>query len=229
MLEPYIYDEPNNKFLEEVIHFAHQNEALVIFDEVITGFRTKDWSAQNYYKVRPDLTTMGKAIGNGSPISLVGGRRDVMRVLENDCFVSSTFGGDLVGINTALAVIKYIEENPVDEHIWKQGQRLKDGFNELTIGDLRNGGVSCEGHPCRLNFRFPTEAHRALFWQECLKRGILFGYATFICYSHREEYITITLEVIKEALEVVKAHWDEPAIALEGEIPQAALAAKARQ
>ncbi len=122
-----------------------------------------------YYDVVPDLTCLGKALGNGLPIGVICGRVEVMKVLEDDCFVSSTFGGELLSIASALATINEIEERGVIEHIWQKGSILKGAFNDYTNG---LDGVECIGLPPRTFFKFPTETHKGLFWPEGLKMGL---------------------------------------------------------
>ena len=214
ILEPCIFEEPKDNFLKKVIELAHKNGAIVIFDEVVTGFRFPGFSAQKFYKVKPDMTTLGKAMGNGIPISCVCGKREIMKELEGNCFVSSTFGGDLLGIIAALETIRILETEDVLGHIWYIGQYLKDGYNEIAKSlDL---DTSCVGYPNRTMHLFPTSAHKSLFWQECIRRGILFGYAQFISYSHQQKDIDYTLYVVKEALKVLKENWKDPIKALDG-------------
>lgn len=215
IVEPYIYDEPKDNFLNRVIELAHSQGALVIFDEIVTGFRTKEFSAQKMFGVTPDLTCLGKAMANGLPISVVCGKKEFMKELEGSCFVSSTFGGELLSIAAALATIEVLETEPVIDHIWSMGQRLKDGFNELT---RTVKGVECIGYPPRTYFKFRTEAQKSLFWQECIKRGVLFGYAQFINYSHKQKEIDYTLKVIEKALDKVWFNFDEPEKVLEGPV-----------
>jgi glutamate-1-semialdehyde aminotransferase len=214
IIEPCIFEEPKDNFLEKVIDLAHEWGTVVIFDEIVTGFRTLKYSAQKYFGVTPDLATFGKAMANGIPISVVCGKKKIMKELEGDCFVSSTFGGDLIGIVAALETLRILEDEPVIEDIWYHGQYLKDGYNEIAKSlDLE---TECKGYPNRTFFDFPTGIHKSLFWQECIKKGVFFGWANFISYSHREREIIYTLEVIKEALKVCKENWDNPKKALKG-------------
>ncbi len=215
IIEPYIYEEPGD-YLAWLIQFAHTNGALVIFDEGVTGFRSKGYSAQKMFGVTPDLACFGKAMANGMPISFVCGKNEYMKELEGDCFVSSTFGGELLSIAAALATIKVLEKENVIDHIWEMGQKLKDGFNNLVAGVK---GAQCMGYPCRTYFNLPTDAHKGLLWQECIKRGILFGYAQFVNFSHKQVEIDFTLDALSESVEILKKHWDEPALALEGKCP----------
>ena len=212
ILEPYIYDAPQDDFVQKVVDFAHQNEALVIFDEVVTGFRTKGFSAQKMFNITPDLACLGKPMANGLPISAICGRADLMKELTGDCFVSSTFGAELLSIVAALATIKVLKSRNVIDQIWQTGQLLKDGFNDMA-SDLK--GVECAGYPCRTEFRFPTETHRSLLWQECIKKGVMLGWANFISYAHTDSLIYETLDVLEEALNVVRANWDEPELGMD--------------
>ena len=213
ILEPYIYDAPIDNFLQKVIDLAHKHGALVMFDEVVTGFRTLGYSAQKLFGATPDLACFGKAMANGLPISVVCGKRNIMKVLEGDCFVSSTFGGELLSIAAAVKTIEICERG-VPEHLDKMGTLLKDGYNNIANGlDI---DTKCLGFPNRTMFMFPSGNHKSLFWQECIKRGVLFGYAQFINFSHRTSEINYTLEVIREALRVVKDNWDNPLKALRG-------------
>jgi len=214
ILEPYIYDAPKDGFLTKLITMCHRHGTLVIFDEVVTGFRTTKYSAQAMFNATPDLACFGKAMANGLPISIVCGRRGLMKELEGDCFVSSTFGGELLSIVAALATINEIKKESVIENIWAVGEVLKEGYNQIAQ-DLEIE-TSCIGFPNRTMFLFPSGNHKSLFWQECIKRGVLFGYAQFINYSHTFYTTDFTLEVIKEALGVVKKNWKNPVKAIKG-------------
>jgi glutamate-1-semialdehyde 2,1-aminomutase/spore coat polysaccharide biosynthesis protein SpsF len=214
ILEPYIYDAPKDNFLKKVIKLAHKHGAVVIFDEVVTGFRTQGYSAQKMFGVTPDLACFGKAMANGLPISVVCGKKKIMSVLEGDTFVSSTFGGELLSIASALKTIEILERDKVLDHIDLMGRKLQDGYN--FIASTLGIETSCIGYPNRTMFMFPTGEHKSLFWQECIKRGVLFGYAQFINYSHKSEEINYTLQVIKEALVVCKNNWSNPEKAIVG-------------
>lgn len=214
IIEPCIFEEPKDNFLKKVKDIAQSNNAVLIFDEVVTGFRTLGCSAQKYFKVTPDLATFGKDMANGIPISVVCGKAEIMKELEGDCFVSSTFGGDLIGIVGAIETLKLIENEPVIQDIWYYGDYLKEGYNE--IAKHLDVETKCIGYPCRTYFSFPTTEHKSLFWQECLLQGVFFGWANFISYSHRGRQIEYTLQVCRDALKKVKENWDNPGKALLG-------------
>lgn len=215
ILEPYIYEEPENDFLQAAQNHCREMGALLIFDEVVTGLRSKGGSAQRQYGVTPDMGCFGKAFGNGLPLGFVCGRKKYMEVLRGDCFVSSTFGGELASLEAASAVIDFWKANNVIDHIWSMGSDLKHGYN--TIAKNLNLDTKCLGLPSRTFFNFPTGDHKSLFWQECLKRGVFFGFAQFISWSHTNKIIQDTLSVVETALNITGQHWDNPKEALEGD------------
>lgn len=220
IMEPYILEEPKTGFLQDVRRLCTEHGALLIFDEVVTAFRTKKWTAQAYYKTIPDLTTIGKAMANGMPIGCVCGRKKVMEKLQGGCFVSSTFGGELASIAAALATIRYMEDHCVIDQIWKMGDRFKSNFKVITDSLGISDSVKLIGLPPRTFFVFPTIEHKALFWQECLERGVLFGYAQFISYAHTMDIIDKTTQAMRNAMKMVRKYWDNPRDALRGSVPE---------
>lgn len=218
VLEPYVFDEPSNDYLRELIKLAHKHGALVIFDEVVTGIRWQEYGVTNYYELQPDLLCLGKPIANGFPMAVVGGRRRIMEELDKDCFVSSTFGGDLVGISGALATLYICESEDVQDMIFEAGEDLKNSYNEIA----KSLGIKtdCYGNPCRLNFRFPTDTHKALFWQESLLRGVMFGYCTQVTLAHNSAIINQTINVINKSLTFLKENWEAPEKMLRGLMPE---------
>lgn len=220
IMEPYILEEPKQEYLRKVRKLCNRHNTILIFDEVVTGFRTLGWTAQKYFDVMPDLTCLGKAMANGLPISCVCGKKELMKELQGDCFVSSTFGGELLSIAAALATIKIIEEQDVIKQIWNMGSRLKESFKQLVSVMNLTDGVSILGYPPRTFFKFETEALKSLFWQECLKKGVLFGYAQFISWSHGLGEIDHTVMAMRHALGMVRKYWEHPMDALEGAVAQ---------
>lgn len=199
-------EHPSNDFLNQVKSVAHRNGALFILDEVVTGFRFGPGGAQQYFKVIPDLACFGKAMGNGFPISAVVGKRQFMKKLKN-VFFSMTFGGDTSALAAAKATLNIIRNEPVVEHVWKMGDRLADGFNDMAISfglDMR-----MVGHSPRMVINFPAKTPdnslvvKSLFLQETIKRGVLFGSSIFPSYSHNEKDIDKTLGACRGAMEAI--------------------------
>lgn len=220
IIEPYVLDEPKDDFLKNLRKKCTKHNTILIFDEVVTGFRTLGWSAQKYFDVTPDLTCLGKPMANGLPISCVCGKKEIMKVLESDCFVSSTFGGELLSIAAALAVIKIIEDESVIGHIWRMGAEFIEHFNRMAANLQVVDVPKCLGLPPRTFFKFPTEAHKSVFWQECLRRGVLFGYAQFMSYAHKRGELDDTVIAMGEAFRLLRKYWSHPEDALEGKVAQ---------
>lgn len=211
IVEPYIYED-TKEYLQKVRKVCSEKGIVLIFDEIITAFRTKKLSAQSMYNVYPDMTTISKGMGNGVPISAVGGKEKIMSVLEGDTFVSSTFGGDLIGIAAAIATIKFIKEKNVIHKIWQMGERFKSAFKSLAS----SSGIEakCIGYPCRTKFVFPTEDHLRLFWMVCLDEGVLFGKAQFISFAHGVTEIDHTIDAMRRGMQMLRKYKDNPKDAL---------------
>jgi glutamate-1-semialdehyde aminotransferase len=223
VMEPMWLDYPEQGYLEELKQVVHKNGALVVFDEVLTGFRLANGGAQELFGLEADLVAFGKAIGNGVPLGAITGKEEYMKKF-NEIFYSTTYGGETLSLAAGIAVVNEYLTKDVVKHSWKMGQMIKDGINNMS----KEIGVSVEwlGTPVRGAITF-AEAKgykhrtlRSLFMQECVKRGILFGPGeTLISYSHSENDVKRTLEASRTALEVVKAAINSNSVtkALEGE------------
>jgi glutamate-1-semialdehyde 2,1-aminomutase/spore coat polysaccharide biosynthesis protein SpsF len=209
IMEPITSEEPKDEFLQEVKDLAHRNGAVLIFDEVKSGFRVALGGAQEYYGVVPDLACFGKAMANGMPISALVGRREVMKELEN-VFFSMTFGGEALSLAASLSTIHELREKNVLAHVWKQGEKLKNGYNALVEEFDLMGCTRCVGLPPKSVIQFydaegmDALTLKSLFQQEVIKRGILFNGEHMLSFSHSDEDIERTIEAYREALAVVK-------------------------
>ncbi|MDP2601854.1 MAG: aminotransferase class III-fold pyridoxal phosphate-dependent enzyme [Deltaproteobacteria bacterium] len=208
IMEPIGVEEPRDQFLQEVQKLAQREGALLVFDEVVTGFRVALGGAQEYFGVTPDLACVGKAMGNGLPISAIVGRKEIMALFD-EVFFSFTFGGEAISLAAAKATLEEMREKNVVAHLWEQGQRLKDGYHVLA----REHGVAnytqCAGLPPHTVVMFKDAQGReslemkSLFMQECLKRGILFSGVQNTCFSHSPADIDTTLRVYNAAMEIL--------------------------
>lgn len=207
IMEPATSVDPKPGFLEEVRALATQHGAVLIFDEMVTGFRFGIGGAQEYYKVTPDLACFGKAIANGYPLAAVVGKAPIMKMFD-DIFFSFTFGGETLSLVAARETIREMQEKPVFAHINEMGRRLMDGFNVLAKEMQLDHILRCYGFSCRniIEFKGKTDEESLLmksyFQQECIKRGILFvGYHN-ICFSTSRADVDHTLLVYKTAMEL---------------------------
>jgi glutamate-1-semialdehyde aminotransferase len=207
IMEAALIDAPAPGFLEGVKKAAHDHGALLIFDEIVTGFRWAIGGAQEYFGVVPDLATFGKGMANGLPLSAVVGRGELARQFE-EVFVSSTFGGDTLALAAARATIDEYQRQPVIAHLWIAGGRFQEGFRRAAG---RTGvPAECVGFPVhpKIVFRHAKdETNRALmslFLQETGRRGVIFHFAGFnISFSHSDVDVDESLEACEAALRIV--------------------------
>ena len=132
IIEPYCIAQPETDYLDTVKEICKKNGTILIFDEVVTGFRFSLGGAQKYYNVTPDLSCFGKAMGNGMPISCIVGKKEIMKLFE-DVFVSGTFGGECLSIAASIATINKIDKFSVIENIWQQGNIVIQSLNKIII------------------------------------------------------------------------------------------------
>ena len=185
----------------------------MIFDEVITGFRFSKGGAQELFKVTPDLSTFGKGIANGFPLSAVVGRREIMKEMEN-VFISGTFGGELLSLAAAKYVLQKHQKDEICEDLINKGTLLSDFTNELIDSFGLSNVVSLSGHPTwkflkwNKSSEYSAAEIKTFFMQEMFKIGILILGTHNISIAHnaksRQKIIdsyAIVLKLIKEVLE----------------------------
>src|SRR5262249_28675847 len=132
ILEPVVFEPPRDNFLASLKTVCEDNGALLIFDEMWTGFRLALGGAQEYFGVKADLACYSKAIANGMPLAALTGRRDVMELCEQDVFFFTTFGGEALSLAAARATLGELRDKNVPAYLAEQGRRLKDGYNTIA-------------------------------------------------------------------------------------------------
>jgi len=210
IMEPMnaVYPEPG--FLESVKDIAHSNGALLIFDETITGFRFAAGGAQELFGVIPDVSTFGKGMANGFPISAVTGRREVMMEME-EIFFSGTFGGELLSLAAAKYVLdRYQKENIVEE-LTGNGMHLAEGtlalIDEVGLSDV----LSLSGHPTWifLNWKpvggFSVDEIKTLFMQLVFERGLLVLGTHNVTLAHDSKITRKILRIYREVFSEIQA------------------------
>ena len=209
IMEPVGVVEPEDDFLNKVKELAHKNGAILIFDEMVTGFRWSLGGAQEYYGVIPDMACFGKAMGNGMPISAVVGRKDIMEMF-GEVFFSFTHGGESLSLAAGLASIKEIRNKDITSKVWRLGQKLKDGYNAIVDDFDMRDITECIGLAPHTVSVFKEGSGldvlklKTLFQQESLSKGILTLGVHNISYSHTDEDVDKTLEGYKQALAIIK-------------------------
>ena len=212
---------PKPGWLEKIRELCDRYGIVLIFDEVKTGFRIANGGAQEYFGVRADLVTYAKALGNGFPIAAIGGRKEVMGVIEPGAVAhGGTYTGNVVGTAAAAATLEVLEREPVIETIFQRGQRLMDGIHQI----LTDAGIPhrMTGLPPIFSFILGVEEEPTDFRDYCrgddalyerlvmalIERGVMPDSdgrePWFLCYSHTDEVIDETLAVFEEAVAGVK-------------------------
>jgi glutamate-1-semialdehyde 2,1-aminomutase len=206
---------PAPGFLAGLQAICRREGALFIIDEMITGFRWHVGGAQAFHSIAPDLSTFGKALGNGFSISALAGRREIMergglRHQEDRVFLlSTTHGAESVGLAAAKAVIQTYREQPIISTLWRQGERLAAGVRRITQNLDIEGYFDVLGRPCNLVYatldqdRQPSQSFRTLFLRELIRRGVL-APSFAIGAAHSDDDVDATLERIGDALVVYK-------------------------
>ncbi|MFQ5770874.1 MAG: aminotransferase class III-fold pyridoxal phosphate-dependent enzyme, partial [bacterium] len=176
---------------------------LLIFDEVLTGFRLAPGGAQEYFGVTPDLAAFAKAMANGYPLAAFAGKEKYMQTL-NETILTTTYGGETLSLAACKATMKILKNDPVHEHIFAMGNRLMTGFKEI----IQEAGVPARvvGLPPAPSIRFEFEKEEEnrtfqnkLFSTLC-QNGIFPNEPWFITYSHQAEDIDQTLEIMEHAV-----------------------------
>ena len=209
IMEPMNYTEPEYNFLQQVKELAHQNGALLIFDEVITGFRYNLGGAQKLFGVIPDLATFGKAMANGMPVSALVGRRAYMEKI-NDIFYSFTMGGEALSLAAAIATIKEMEKKKVIDYLWKLGKYLQDNTNKIIAEFGLEKILRVAGKPCWQVFKINgTDKYsdleiKSYLQQELLQAGFLWYGQHNMSFSHTKKDLDALLAAYRRIFKQLK-------------------------
>lgn len=218
ILEPIQGDGPDENYLETVKRLTHKYGAVLIFDEVVSGFRYALGGASEMYGVVPDMAAFGKGMANGYAISAVAGKKELLEQIEDGVFVSTTFGGDAVPMAAALATIRILEQPGFFVKIKKIGEIQRNGIVELIKKYDLGGVLSVTGlpHHCGLSF----EGHGALnyldiqslYAQAMIQNGILVFAIYNLSGSHTEKEAEKYLEATDKSFELIRKALDTDAI-----------------
>ena len=207
MMEPVRSVDPPEGYLESVKKLCHENDAILIFDEVSCGWRIAIGGAQEYYGVTPDMTVVAKCISNGYPMGAVVGSREVMQPAE-DMFISSSYWSDNVGITASITTIRELKRRESPKRFKEIGENIRAALKD-AIDDV---GISADvpglfNSPA-LQLDLPDESLRpkvnTLFIQEMAKRGVHTSGRFMATLAHTDEDIRITAEAARESLQIIR-------------------------
>lgn len=220
LMEAARTEEPQQRFLHDVQSLCRERGALLIFDETITGFRWHNNGAQHVYDVVPELSIFGKAIANGFSLSALVGKRQVMELggIKHDkprvFLLSTTHGAESHSLAAAIATMAVYRDEPVVEHLYRQGERLRSGVVSAAAQLGLSQHLIVSGRPCNLLYstldeqRRPSQQFRTLFLQEMIKRGVI-APSWVVSYSHTDADVDRTVEAISGALRIYKQALEE--------------------
>lgn len=204
ILEPIRHSEPKGDFLKNVRKIADEIGAVLIFDEITSGWRMKVGGAHELYGVRPDIAVYGKGMSNGYPMAAIIGKQEVMDTSQSS-FISSTYWTERIGPVASIATINKMMANDVPNHLIQIGNLISDGWRELASS--HNLEIDVVGIPPLTTFLFKlgkeNQAVHTLFTQEMLKRGYLASKSVYVSYSHNEECVDAYLENVDEVYSII--------------------------
>ena len=205
IMEPMSSVEPKDGYLKSLRDLTKKKGTILIFDEIITGFRYALGGAQQLFGITPDLSCFGKALGNGMPISAIVGRSDIMKEME-EVFISGTFGGEALSLAAAIAVIEKMKREPVIDTLWSKGEFLANEVTKLIEKKGLKGVMNLSGKPPWKIMNFfdhpngKSAAIKTRYMIEMIKNGVLTIGTHNICYAHSDNDMEMILRAYDATL-----------------------------
>jgi glutamate-1-semialdehyde aminotransferase len=203
---------PPAGYLQGVRDLADKYNVILIFDEIRTGFRVAMGGAQERYGVTPDMSVFGKALANGYPISACVGKEEIMKTMEKDVFVSSTFFPNSLEMAAALKCLEILEREKVTDVMWERGTWYLEELNKIKE-DLK-APVTVSGIPPMPYVTFDKvdedyKERRIMFYTETIRKGLFIQpyHHWYIAHRHTDEDLNNSLKAIREAMETTLAKY----------------------
>ena len=218
ILEPVQDCGPVDDFLGKIKQLCEKNDTVLIFDEVVSGFRIALGGAQEYYGVVPDMAAIGKGMANGMPLSAVVGKKELLDQISEGVFISTTFGGEALSLAAALKTIEILARPDSFKHIWRLSTKLTEKSVELAakkgLGEIISmWGLSPHGGFIFKNKGALTSTELlSVYQQRLLKEGILSLGINNFCLEHTEDDIERHLQAVDKALDDVCAVIEDSSI-----------------
>lgn len=213
VMEPRREHEPQKGFLEGVRKIADRIGAVLIFDEITSGWRMNVGGIHMLYKVYPDIAVFAKAMSNGFPMAATIGRSKVMEAAQKT-FISSSYWTERVGPAAALATIKKLKKYNVPRHLVKIGTAIGNGWRKLA--EKHGLKIKVMNIPSLITFKFDygedSQALHTLFNQEMLKRGFLASKSVYVSYGHKEKHVKKYLENVDKVFGIIRKAIDNRSV-----------------
>ena len=206
VMEPIRHYEPEKDFLRKARCIADEIGAVLIFDEISSGWRMNVGGAHELYKVYPDIAVYGKAMSNGFPMAAVVGKGEIMDIAQ-ESFISSTYWTDRMGPVASITTINKLRENNVPSHLSKIGNLISEGWRKLAKEHDLNVDIMDAVPPLTtfvFDYERDSQALHTLFTQEMLSHGFLASKSVYVSYSHNEEHIKKYQENVDDVFGIIK-------------------------
>ncbi len=220
ILEPIQANGPLEGYLAELRELTQAAGALLIFDEVVSGFRYALGGASELYRVKPDLAAFGKGMGNGLPISAVAGRADVMELIGTQgVFISTTFGGETLSMAGSMATLNLLAQPGTYRQIWNLGRKLLQGVSEAIVRHGVEAVVTVSGLPPHGGVGFEGKGSldyldiMSLYQQRMVEQGILTTGINNISLAHTESDIDQFVAAADAAFADIRRALDDDSLA----------------
>ena len=209
VMEPIRDHEPENNFLKNCRDIADEIGAVLIFDEITSGWRLRVGGVHELYGVHPDISVFGKAMSNGFPMAAIIGKEAIMDVAQST-FISSTYWTDRIGPVAAISTINKMLDNNVPSHLCRIGDLISDGWERL--GKEHNLEIYTEGIAPLPHFAFDyaeNPALQTLFTQEMLNRGFLASKSVYVSYCHNEQNVEKYMGEVDDVFAILRKAIDQ--------------------
>ncbi len=217
IMEPVKFDPPKDDFLQKVAALCKERGVLLILDEMVSGFKWSLKGAQNYYGVKPDMSTWGKGVANGFSACALTGRADIMELggirREGDdklFLISTTHGAETTGLAAMIATIEAFKQHNMIESNWARGEALKQRLEQIVHKYGLESNLQLTGYPClfvlvcRNSAGEPDDGYRTLMMQEMIARGVLFQGLFYPTWSHQQPEMDYLVTAFDESCAIYK-------------------------
>lgn len=220
ILEAETVEPPAAGYFAGLRRLCDTHGALLVLDEIITGFRWHERGAQFVYGIEPDLCTFGKGLANGFPVSALAGRREIMRLggfvddVDRVFLLSQTAGAQPWALAAMIAVIDHYERAHVTERLHQIGSHVRHGIEEVVAAAGLSSYFQIRGRDCNMTYvardetGLPSQAFRTLVLQELLERGIL-APSFVVCAAHDEPACRQIIDAIADLMPVYRRALEE--------------------
>jgi glutamate-1-semialdehyde 2,1-aminomutase len=205
-IEPIIEREPSKEWIEHARKLCDDKRAVLIFDEIKTGFRVATGGYQQYSGVTPDVAAFGKAMANGYPIAAVCGHKDLMEAVDRT-WISSTLASETGALTAAAVVLAWHQRADICASLWSIGKEMRESVDK-AINASGIPGVSIDGIDPMWLIRFDSAERETAFLKAAARNGVLFkrGAYNFAAMAHDEEALAIIEQAASDAFVELREH-----------------------